>query len=402
MGKYVHRLKDELELGKKLSKNPSTGYLVCKDTLIAREGVLVYNAYEMPDALLEALGHPPVVRVMRDAATLTDNMEKYDGLPLTDGHWYEPVTVKDNSRVGGLLSDQKKTKKGVKACLTFFDTNMIFDIESDEKREVSLGYDSELEIEAGNFNGEAYDVKLTRITPNHVALTRAGRCGPECAIGDSATHDSSGCGCGNCTRKNDSNLTDEGNEDMTIKLKSIAVLDSIVEVNSEGDSESVIRSLVAKLSAAETSVETLQGKLDTTTTELGDTKKKFDDDALAKLIQDGVTERVAVLSKASLFAKDDAGVKELDALTNLEVMKKVLGDAKHDMEGRTDTYIQAAFDTLEPPKKSDGNAQTQNGKKNGQQFADNANNSDDVDPVEAARNKFLADNAKSPNERAAT
>jgi 8-oxo-dGTP pyrophosphatase MutT (NUDIX family) len=65
------------------------------------------------------------------------------------------------------------------APVTIFDAALIADVESGRKPEVSCGYNCELLMQSGVYNGEPYDAIQTKIRYNHLAVVPKGRAGSE-------------------------------------------------------------------------------------------------------------------------------------------------------------------------------------------------------------------------------
>lgn len=333
MKTHKHETVDRLPVDTKNLRTNGNGFLIADNVLIAREGVQIYNGFEMPPALMDELGNPEFVRVFRSLDTLSENLDSFEGIPFTDEHTFEPVTAKDRGPVCGLTSKAKRTKKGIKQSITITDANCIFDIENGNKREVSLGYLSELTVQAGDFNGDQYDVIQTSIVPNHVALTERGRCGPECAINDSLT-----CDCETCSTKLSKPTEDKS---MDVKLTQIVIGDSVVQV--EESSVAVVNGLKAQLADANTAVETVTGERDTLKTQLSDMQAKFSDEKVAEMVEAAANARAAIVAKASGYVTDS-----LDGLDNKAIMLKALDAAGiKDMAEKSDAHIEGAFGVLE-------------------------------------------------------
>ena len=65
-----------------------------------------------------------------------------------------------------------------------WDREAIEDIESNEKRELSCAYRYTAVKESGVFEGQRYDLRMTDIRGNHVALVPQGRAGADVIVGD--------------------------------------------------------------------------------------------------------------------------------------------------------------------------------------------------------------------------
>lgn len=69
--------------------------------------------------------------------------------------------------------------------LAIWDGEYIEKIKSDEQRELSSSYRYKPVIKSGTYNGAQYDIVMTEIMGNHVALVVEGRAGPEVTVADS-------------------------------------------------------------------------------------------------------------------------------------------------------------------------------------------------------------------------
>jgi Uncharacterized protein conserved in bacteria (DUF2213) len=181
-------------LGPNRERTPE-GFLICYDVPAARIGEMVYGPGEVPMEL--GLGLDGRVRVTRSAAEVFDrrSMASLNGKPVTDDHppvdvdptnwqFYTKGTVVSPRRGEGDKDDFLLVN------LIIYDGELIKDIESG-KREVSCGYNPEYlqvldpeTMEPIQGRGEQVQIRY-----NHLALVKAGRCGPHCAIGDRKTVD---------------------------------------------------------------------------------------------------------------------------------------------------------------------------------------------------------------------
>lgn len=181
-------------LGPNRERTPD-GFLICYDVPVARIGEMVYGPGEVPVEL--GLGRDGRVRVTRSAAEVFDkrSMASLNGKPVTDDHPPVDVDPKNWSfyTKGVVVSPRRgegEQDDFLLADLIIFDEEMIEDIEAG-KREVSCGYNPEYlqVLDAGTqepIQGRGEQVKIRY---NHLALVKAGRCGPHCAIGDRKTVD---------------------------------------------------------------------------------------------------------------------------------------------------------------------------------------------------------------------
>jgi hypothetical protein len=170
------------QLGKTQSETPE-GYLLCSDVRLARTGAMLYSKAEMAAAVQPGPG-TTMIAILRDADVLFDPiaMLSFAGKPVTNDHpgkLVSPSTYRDVD-VGTLLNPRRG--EGVDSeyfvgDLLIKDARAILDVRAG-KREVSLGYDADIEELKPGVG------RQTKIVGNHVALVRRGRAGPHCAITD--------------------------------------------------------------------------------------------------------------------------------------------------------------------------------------------------------------------------
>jgi len=167
------------QLGQKRSTTPE-GFLVCHDVPIARTGVQLYTAAEVP---LDA-GPDGLIRIEREADQVfrDDTLKSFEGKPVTVNHPESFVTPENwrnltigfvqNVRRGDGIEDDL-----VLADLVITDADGIEYVNRDLP-EVSAGYEAEYEQLAPGRG------RQLNIVGNHVALVERGRAGPRCSIQD--------------------------------------------------------------------------------------------------------------------------------------------------------------------------------------------------------------------------
>lgn len=182
-------------LGPKRSLTPE-GFLLCTDVPLARTGPQVYaaeDAYD-PEHLPEGVSPKSAVQVWRTPENVfrPETVASFAGKAFTNDHpeeagarvdvtpdnWhtFSAGTIQNPRRGSGetadlLVGDIMVTRRdAIEAIMS-------------GKTELSCGYDSEFVLT------EAGRLEQTNIIGNHVALVANGRCGPRCAIGDSAGND---------------------------------------------------------------------------------------------------------------------------------------------------------------------------------------------------------------------
>ena len=140
---------------------------------LTRTGVFVYRN---EDGSIRRELRPPQ-EVFR-----SDLMPLYAGLPLTVGHpdvFLDVLTTRAH-QVGSISSPRREADKLVADLLV---TDLVA-IEQVQRgvRQISVGYEAELDFTPGTWFGVPYDAIQRNIQPNHIAIVDRGRAGPECAI----------------------------------------------------------------------------------------------------------------------------------------------------------------------------------------------------------------------------
>jgi len=161
------------------------GYFVA-DALVARaNNIQEYRARELgltdrqPDDL---------VRVFRPEAEVfaVDSLATAAHIPITLDHPAEMVDAGNvlQYRRGGTGGEVLRDGDFMRIPLRIEDAGAVTSVRT-ERKEFSLGYAADLKLEAGVFDGQAYDASVTNIRYNHLAACRAARGGPELRIIDS-------------------------------------------------------------------------------------------------------------------------------------------------------------------------------------------------------------------------
>lgn len=165
------------KIGPKRSLTPE-GYLLCQEVPIARTGEMYYASTELPH--LDA-GRDGIIRITRQADDVftEETRASFEGKPVSDDHPTEDITSQNWRQYAcGTVQNVRRDGELLVADMLITVDPVIREVIAG-KREVSCGYSADYEqIEAG-------EARQFNILGNHVAIVKAGRCGPVCAIGDS-------------------------------------------------------------------------------------------------------------------------------------------------------------------------------------------------------------------------
>ena len=162
------------------------GRLFIERSHISKADVNPYWGREIPG--WEELGLDPdrVYNVFRPPEELEKAAPTFNMLPILLVHKH--VTAEDPKNeliIGSTGSNAIFEGEFLDNGLAFWDGEYIEKIESDERRELSSSYRYKPVIKSGTYNGAQYDIVMTEIMGNHVALVVEGRAGPEVTVADS-------------------------------------------------------------------------------------------------------------------------------------------------------------------------------------------------------------------------
>lgn len=311
------------------TKQTQDGYLVAMSR-VARTGVQDYLASE-----LGMVGNH-VVRVNRPEQEVfsKDAMSSLTHAPVTINHPSEMVDANNWSdlavgEVGeGVLRDGEwiavplivKDAKGIEAA-------------GDTHKEISMGYTADLRDAP---EGADYDLEMTNIRFNHLALVSRGRAGSEARIGDSADK----WGAAPQQRKVN---------DMT--MKAIVVGDEAVQVPAD-----VADKITAALDAAKAAIDAKDAEIEAKDTQIGELKAENAETA-KKVIGDAeiakaVVARKLVTDKAAEFIAEFKDEGQALADIKRDAVKAMYGDEAAASEV-SDAEINGIFRVMKPAKVND-------------------------------------------------
>lgn len=176
--------KSRVTYGNKISDRiwlDTNGQLICRDAIIARTGSYDYLESE----ILQGGDNKKIVKVFRtdDEVFNPTAIASFENKPFVDDHPQEDVSPENFRELSkGYMRDVRRGTGDLSNCLicdiVVTDPDTIEEIRSGRKRELSLGYDTNIIRKDGKYI-------MTNIRGNHLALVDSGRAG--CAtIRDSA------------------------------------------------------------------------------------------------------------------------------------------------------------------------------------------------------------------------
>lgn len=317
------KLTDSVTLGQ--TKRTADGYLTTVAKSV-RTGVQLYAGSEV--------GRPEmrVVRVMRPADEVfsKDSLQSFSHAPVTLDHPSEPVTADNWSQlaVGEVSTAATKDGEWIALPLILKDAAAIAAVESG-KRELSAGYTCELEF----VDHADYDAIQTNIRINHLAVVDKARAGSDARIGDS-------WGVGPI------HATDTEIKSMTLKT---VLVDGLQVETTEAGAQAIAKLTADAARVADahaTALADRDAKLATADAALAKAEAERDA-ALAKVLSDADLDKAAA-ARGDLIAKAKALSPNVvtDGKPALEIKKAVLADRKINLDGKSEAYVEARFDTL--------------------------------------------------------
>lgn len=203
------------------------GYLHVGVSNITKEQVAPYRGNEIPD--FEKLGLDPdkIYTIYRPASELSkpETVKSLNGIPILLKHAPDSAEEPASNRVGSTGTDAKWEAPYLTNSLHIQDADAIRRINDGTMREISMGYFYTPVLKHGEFEGEPYDLIMTDIACNHVALVEEGRAGPDVLVKDAALNPNLPAGDGQEDRT--SSETNQEN-DMNEKEKAIAEILELV------------------------------------------------------------------------------------------------------------------------------------------------------------------------------
>ena len=311
------------------------GYLHVGISNITKEQVAPYLGSEIPG--FEKLGLKPdeIYNVYRPASELSKpaTVESLNGIPVLLKHAEDSAEAPASNRVGSTGTDAKWEPPYLTNSLHIQDADAIRRINDGTMREISMGYFYTPVLKHGEFEGEPYDIVMTDISCNHVALVEEGRAGHDVSVKDSTL--TLPAGGGKEEPKTSSELKQE-NDDMNEKEKALAEILEIVAgagIDPEAFKQKLDAVINIKDDSQTTDEDTEESKAFAEGVEYGEEKEKEDPEKLDREHESEGEERY-------LEDKDEAedeGDEENDLTADAEEALKSCGlDAD-------DPTVKAAF-----------------------------------------------------------
>lgn len=163
------------------------GFLHVDISNLTKEQVVPYLGREIPDHERLNLEPEKVYYCYRSAAELSkpETIASINGIPIQlDHHEDYADDPAQDTRVGSTGTDGAWNTPYLTNSLHIQNKSAINRINDGSMREISLGYRFTPVAEPGTFNGTHYDILITDISCNHVALVNEGRAGHDVVVKD--------------------------------------------------------------------------------------------------------------------------------------------------------------------------------------------------------------------------
>lgn len=269
--------------------------------------------------------------------------------PITDNHPNEPVTL-DNYNVyakGMSHTDVQVEDLKLYVSLTITDKALINKIH-EGKREISIGFMSDIVAETGAYNGQNYDYVQRNIEINHIAIVEQGRAGSEVAIrsdSDAWQIDADEKGGTTLVKYKINGVEYDIDPKVKAHIESLAASTSTDEDPEEEETEPEKKEEPKKKKTD--AADALQARCDMLTVSNHNLKSENERLKQSQVSQDAldkqVEERVALITSAKQYLGDSFDfVGKTDRAIKEAVVAAVMPSFKAD--DKSDEYVNVAFD----------------------------------------------------------
>ncbi len=305
------------------------------NAVVTRTGIFLYQNAD--GTTRKELRHP-------DDVWEPESLKSMELIPITNGHPNELVTAKNAKELTIGFTGQSIAKDG-----EFLTTNLVITdvagveaITKDGRKELSLGYVVELDEIPGEYNGERYDSRQKNIRYNHLSIVDKARAGSAARLAlDGAIE-----------------IINEDKEMSKKKIKideeEIMVEETVAEYVDKlkkelDDLKDEKEEIQEEIDEVKKELEKVEGERDSAKAKIEEDKKDSagskakNDEAFAKAVR----ERLA-LYKIAESHLDAEKISKLDSMTDAEIKKSVVEKCRKsiNLDGKSEIYIQAMFDTI--------------------------------------------------------
>lgn len=316
-----------------------TGYLNVKRVPIAR---VMVQPYRLADGSIEMEAKLPN-QLLSEATVASANMK-----PVTDGH-PDGLVTKNNSQE--LLKGMTASNAHIEGNMlyndiTITDAALIDKVRNNGKRELSIGFETEIVPQSGELNGVHYDSVQKNIKINHVAVVERGRAGHEVRLlGDAAIAVEENKGASMETTK-----VRLGDSDINVAVSDAEKVTKLDAENSEKSKridslKGQIKELQAKLEEEEGKTKSAQDKADAALKENDTLKSKYEGDSFDEKVQKAMEARMDLIDTVRPYLGDSYDFKGKDEKAlKVDAIKEKRGV---DLSDKPLSFINGYFGSLE-------------------------------------------------------
>lgn len=345
------------------------GFLHVTGCAITKEQVAPYFGREIPNWQRLGLNPDGIYKLYRPAAEIKKAVESCNGIPIQLEHHEDLADAPaKETRIGSTGTDGEFKAPYLVNSLHFTDADAIKRIQDGSMRELSLCYRYEPVAKRGTFDGEDYDLVMTNLSCNHVALVEKGRAGHDVFVKDSKPEGLKTEGGSKDTAHNINNNAANGvnNEDNAMDSEKLKLfIDELVKAGIDGEkAKATIEEIIKEKTAEPVKAEEVKEEVKTEDENPVDVKdadaEVKDEDVVGveevtaedQLIKDalkecGLDEEPEEVQKA--FAEgvkygeklEKTEPKKLDSEHESEGEKKALGEDDDDLTDKIAAIVEA-------------------------------------------------------------
>lgn len=333
------------------------------DARVSDDGYLEANARTARIGVQQYLGSEvgkpdiAVVNVFRDETEVFSkaSLDTFSKIPVTNDHPAEAVTASNwrDLAVGTTGDEVLRDGEYLKIGLKITDAAAVKAVQ-DGKRELSVGYSTELVWDAGIApDGTPYQARQTAIKANHIAIVSKGRAGSNVRIGDGAAWGASplsdaNLGLAPITKSTKGDVMSDalktvvlGDKAVQVSVTDVAAIEQFKAdsakalADAKAEHDKAIAAKDADLAKKDAEIDALKGKV-------------LDATALDKLVQ----ARGDLIVTAKAIAKD----VKTEGLSDADIRKAAVAAALPDLNlaDKSPEYIAVRFDVLAEGITKDG------------------------------------------------
>lgn len=313
--------------------------------IVTRTGVFIYRNEDGSER--RELRHP-------DDILTQDSLETLKNIPVTINHPPELVNSSntDQYMVGATGEQVQVDGQHIMTSLSIMHNPAVYEIEQNQKNNLSLGYHCDLVEEQGEFRGMPYDYRQKNVVYNHLAVVNVARAGNDARLNINKDEMS-------VARADQSEI----NEQVKIEEPEKMENENKAKINLDGTEYEVAQAVKERMEKKDADLaqlesekevvkaraDQLQSKVDSLNAEIERLNKSVEDadNIMADQINYAAQQRIDTLTKAAKILNSD-NLHEMSQRNDNEIKVEVI--KKHnehfDASDKSQEYIDARFDII--------------------------------------------------------